>query len=83
MVSVFCIPSNTYQLLDFYFIKYRSFIMYFQLYQAGLLGGMWRWRLRASNHLIIADSAEGYHNREDCLHGIQLVMGTSINTPIR
>jgi len=57
--------------------------MYFQLYQAGLLGGMWRWRLRASNHLIIADSAEGYHNREDCLHGIQLVMGTSINTPIR
>ena len=36
--------------------------------------GEWRWRLRASgNHEIIADSAEGYKNKADCEHGIDLV----------
>lgn len=35
--------------------------------------GEWRWQLRAANGRIIADSGEGYHNREDCLHGIALV----------
>jgi uncharacterized protein YegP (UPF0339 family) len=35
--------------------------------------GEWRWHLRAANNRIIADSGEGYHNREDCLHGIALV----------
>lgn len=33
----------------------------------------YRWRLFASNNRIIADSGEGYHNKSDCLHGIQLV----------
>ena len=33
----------------------------------------WRWRLKASNGKIIADSGEGYRNRQDCLAGIQLV----------
>lgn len=33
----------------------------------------WRWQLRAANHRIIADSGEGYHNKQDCLHGIALV----------
>ena len=32
-----------------------------------------RWRLFAGNNRIIADSGEGYHNKTDCLHGIQLV----------
>jgi uncharacterized protein YegP (UPF0339 family) len=32
-----------------------------------------RWRLRANNHRVIADSAEGYRNRADCEHGIALV----------
>ena len=41
----------------------------------------WRWRLRASNGQIIA-SGESYHNRTDCIHAINLVQGTSINTPI-
>ncbi|MFN8583418.1 MAG: DUF1508 domain-containing protein [Gemmatimonadaceae bacterium] len=36
----------------------------------------WRWRLRAVNGRIIADSAEGYHNRLDCRHAIELVMGS-------
>lgn len=33
----------------------------------------WRWRFRASNGKIIADSGEGYKNKQDCLHGIDLV----------
>lgn len=33
----------------------------------------WRWQLKASNGRIIADSGEGYRNRQDCLAGIQLV----------
>lgn len=35
--------------------------------------GLWRWRLMAANNRIIADSGESYHNKSDCLHGIQLV----------
>ena len=35
--------------------------------------GEYRWNLRAENNKIIADSAEGYHDKYDCLHGIQLV----------
>ncbi|MDX6696603.1 MAG: uncharacterized protein QOF02_4206 [Blastocatellia bacterium] len=33
----------------------------------------WRWQLRAANNRIIADSGEGYHHKQDCLHGIALV----------
>lgn len=33
----------------------------------------YRWRLRADNYEIIADSAEGYINKSDCEHGIELV----------
>lgn len=64
--------------------------MYFEIYQEGALGLLnqaigandWRWRLRAANHETIA-SGEGYRNRADCLHAIQLVMSTNANTPIR
>ena len=35
--------------------------------------GEWRWRFQASNSKIIADSSEGYVNKQDCLHGISLV----------
>lgn len=38
--------------------------------------GEWRWQLRAANNRIIADSGEGYHNRQDCLHAITLVKGS-------
>lgn len=45
--------------------------------------GEWRWRLRAANgHDVIADSGEGYVNKNDCLHGIGLVMSTTNQTPI-
>ena len=32
-----------------------------------------RWHLRANNGEIIADSGEGYNDRDDCEHGIDLV----------
>ena len=45
--------------------------MYFKMYVDNKRE--WRWRLKADNHQIIADSGEGYHNQRDCLHGIRLV----------
>ncbi len=42
----------------------------------------WRWRLRAGNNVdIIASSGEGYVNKSDCLHGIDLVK-SSANAPV-
>jgi uncharacterized protein YegP (UPF0339 family) len=35
--------------------------------------GEWRWRLVAGNERITAESGEGYRDRRDCLHGIELV----------
>ncbi|MEM7043709.1 MAG: DUF1508 domain-containing protein [Pseudomonadota bacterium] len=44
--------------------------------------GEWRWSLKAANNHTIADSGEGYINRSDCLHAIDLVKGSS-NSPVR
>lgn len=41
----------------------------------------WRWRLIAVNNRIIANSGEGYFNKTDCLHAIDLVKG-SANAPV-
>lgn len=65
--------------------------MYFEIYQQtpGLLDiaagsrVQWRWRLKSSNGKTVADSAEGYNNKADCLYGIGLVMDTNRLTPIR
>jgi uncharacterized protein len=38
--------------------------MTFELYRDKNL--KWRWRLVAKNGKIIADSGEGYHNKQDC-----------------
>ncbi|MCH8345952.1 MAG: DUF1508 domain-containing protein [Chloroflexi bacterium] len=35
--------------------------------------GEYRWRLRANNNEIIADSAEGYKAKSDCANAIDLV----------
>src|SRR5215212_563481 len=43
----------------------------FQVYTDA--AGEWRWRLVAGNGLIIAVSGEGYRDKQDCLHGIELV----------
>ena len=53
--------------------------MYFELYSSF---SQWRWRLKAATHKIVADSAEGYHNEADAVHGINLVKGSS-SAPIR
>ena len=37
---------------------------YFYVYRDA--AGEWRWRLRASNEKIIADSGEGYYSQEGC-----------------
>jgi uncharacterized protein len=37
----------------------------------------WRWRLVAANGRTIADSAEAYHNKSDCLAAIELVKRSS------
>jgi len=41
----------------------------------------WRWRLKAVNGRILADSGEGYHNKQDCLSGIRSV-STSANAQV-
>jgi uncharacterized protein YegP (UPF0339 family) len=43
--------------------------------------GLWRWYLTAANNKKVADSAESYYNRQDCLHGIELVKG-AWNAPV-
>lgn len=43
----------------------------FQVYEDAK--GEWRWRLVAGNERIIAVSGEGYRDKRDCLHGIELV----------
>lgn len=37
----------------------------------------WRWYYRAGNNEIIAVSSEAYHNKQDCLHAINLMKGSS------
>lgn len=64
--------------------------MHFEIYeqkQSGLLaaaagGGDYRWRLRADNGRIIADSGEGYRNKADCQNGINLVKQTTAATSV-
>ena len=44
--------------------------------------GEWRWTLYGKNNKTIADSAEGYHNKADCLHGARLVASLPADTAI-
>lgn len=39
--------------------------------------GQWRWQLQAANGKVIADSGEGYVNKADALHGVNLVKGSA------
>lgn len=54
--------------------------MYFVLYKD--VAGYWRWTLYASNHKKVADSGEGYWNKTDAVHGIDLVKSTNSATPV-
>ncbi len=51
--------------------------MKFELYKDGQ--GLWRWRLKAANGEIIA-SGESYHNKEDAVKAVNLVMDTNRKT---
>ncbi|MEP3889421.1 MAG: DUF1508 domain-containing protein [Hellea sp.] len=43
--------------------------------------GYWRWTLYAANNRKVADSGEGYVNKQDAKHGIGLVQ-SAWNAPI-
>jgi uncharacterized protein YegP (UPF0339 family) len=53
--------------------------MYFVIYRDKQ--NQWRWALFSSNNRQVADSSEGYHNKTDCQHGIDLVKA-SYNAPV-
>ncbi len=44
--------------------------------------GEYRWRLRARNGEIIADSNEGYSTKASCKHGIELVKQQAANAEV-
>jgi uncharacterized protein YegP (UPF0339 family) len=44
-------------------------------------GGKWRWRLKAANGQIVADSGQGYASKQHCKEGIDLVK-SSANAPV-
>ena len=52
----------------------------FQIYQDRK--GEYRWRLRARNGEIIADSNEGYSRKASCKHGIDLVKQQAANAEV-
>ncbi|MBH9993858.1 MULTISPECIES: DUF1508 domain-containing protein [Bartonella] len=49
--------------------------MKFEIYKDK--NGEWRWHLKAANHEKIATSGEGYKNKADALHAIDLVKSSS------
>lgn len=44
--------------------------------------GEYRWQFTANNGKIVADSAEGYVQKADCLNGIRIVKTEAPNAPI-
>jgi uncharacterized protein YegP (UPF0339 family) len=54
--------------------------MYFVLYKD--TASQWRWTLYAANNRKIANGGESYHNKQDALHGINLVKQSGSLTPV-
>lgn len=54
--------------------------MYFTIYRDH--AHQWRWNLKSANHRKIADSGESYFNQSDCLNAINLIKGTTSQTPV-
>ena len=50
--------------------------MYFILFKSDKNSQRY-WNLNADNHKIIATGAEGYINKQDAIHGINLVKGNA------
>lgn len=36
----------------------------------------WRWKIKASNGRIIASSSEGFFNKKDCEHNLEITCNT-------
>jgi uncharacterized protein YegP (UPF0339 family) len=49
----------------------RADVLTFEIFQDAKKE--YRWRLKATNNLIIATSGEGYKAKADCRHGIELI----------
>lgn len=54
--------------------------MYYYVYRDA--ANQWRWTLYAANLKKIANSGEGYFNKSDCLHGLDLT-ANSRGIPVR
>ena len=52
----------------------------FEIYQD--VTGEWRWRFKADNDKIIADSAEGYHHIDDCRSAIYILKDNAAKATI-
>ena len=55
-------------------------MIHFVLYRD--IANQWRWTLYAANNKKIANSGEGYLNKVDAQHGINLVKGATHATPV-
>jgi len=49
----------------------------FRFYVFKGVDGQWYWRFYASNNEIIAIGGQGYSNKADCVHGLNLVAGNA------
>ncbi|HSA34161.1 MAG TPA: DUF1508 domain-containing protein [bacterium] len=54
---------------------------FFELYKDSR--GHWRWRFKAPNGRIVADSAEGYVSKQGALDGIALVQRYAPGAAVR
>jgi uncharacterized protein YegP (UPF0339 family) len=50
-------------------------MIHFRLYRD--IAGYYRWTFYAANNRKVADSAEGYANKADCVAGINLIVGSA------
>ncbi|WP_422388762.1 YegP family protein [Hymenobacter cyanobacteriorum] len=53
----------------------------FEFYQDKDHPHQWRWRLKDENGHTVADSAEGYHHKNDCEHGAAVFTRDGVNAP--
>lgn len=44
---------------------------------------LWRWRFRAANGRILAESGEGYNNRRDCEAAIAILKRDFPSAPVK
>jgi uncharacterized protein YegP (UPF0339 family) len=45
--------------------------------------GQFRWRLKAANNKVVADSGESYVSKDKCLHGIEVVKSEAATAVVK